>query len=239
MKLDFLVVGAHPDDIELSCGGTIIKLVKSGKKVGLVDLTEGELGTRGSAELRAREARSAATILGTAIRQNLGIPDGNIANTMNNRLKLIHVIRKYRPTMMIFPYSIDRHPDHANAHTLCREAWFFSGLEKIATTLQGRKQAPFRPRAWINFMQWHEFTPSFIVDITDEYDQRMKAVRAYRSQFYNPESREPGTVLSSAAFLEMVRTRCEYYGTRINRKYGEPFHSPNSIGIDDLDALTF
>jgi bacillithiol biosynthesis deacetylase BshB1 len=171
------------------------------------------------------------------LRENLKIPDGNIENTNDNRLKLIRSIREYRPTTIIFPFAFDRHPDHENAHRLCREAWFFAGLEKIETTFSGRRQQPHRPRAWINFMQWYEFTPSFIVDITDEYDQRMKAVHAFKSQFYDPDNRERETALSSPEFLEMLRTRCEYYGDKIGRKYGEPFFSPTPIGIIDFDSL--
>lgn len=237
MKLDFMAIGAHPDDVELSCSGTIIKLVKRGKKVGVVDLTEGELGTRGSSEIRAREAKDAAAVMGVTLRENLRIPDGNIENSIENRLKLIRIIREHCPTTMIFPFPFDRHPDHENAHRLCRESWFFAGLEKIETALSGQKQEPYRPRGWINFMQWYEFTPSFIVDITDEYEQRMQAVRAFKSQFYNPDNRERETTLSSPEFLEMLRTRCEYYGDRIGRKYGEPFFSPAPIGVSDFDTL--
>ena len=237
MNLDFMAIGSHPDDVELSCAGTIIKLVKNGKKVGLVDLTEGELGTRGTAKIRAREAKNSAAIMGVTVRDNLRIPDGNIENTVGNRLKVIRLIRRYKPDVLIFPYSRDRHPDHENAHILCRESWFFAGLEKIVTTFDGKRQEPFRPRTWINFMQWHEFTPSFIVDVSGEYDQRMRAIRAFKSQFFDPDNRQRETVLSSPDFLEMVRTRAAYYGDRIGRKYGEPFFCPVPVGISDIDSL--
>ncbi|MEW6510712.1 MAG: bacillithiol biosynthesis deacetylase BshB1 [Bacteroidota bacterium] len=237
MTLDVLAVGAHPDDIELSCGGTIIKLVKQGRKVGILDLTEGELGTRGNRVVRRREAARAASIMGVALRENLRLPDGNIENHLDNRLKVVRVIRSLRPQILLFPYSVDRHPDHEHAHVLCREAWFVSGLEKVVTRLNGRRQDPYRPRAYYHFMQWYEFSPSFIVDVTAEYEQRLEAVRAYRSQFYDPESKERETILSSPEFMEMLRTRLEYYGDRIGSRYGEPFASPSAVRIDDLFTL--
>ncbi len=237
MKLDVLAIGPHPDDVELSCGGTIIKLVKQGRTVGLLDLTAGELGTRGSAQKRAHEAEEAARIMGVATRLNLGLPDGNIENTSENRLKLIRVIREARPEILLFPYFVDRHPDHEHAHLLCREAWFYAGLEKIRSDYHGKDQEPYRPRAYYHYMQWHEFPPSFIVDITDEFEQRMKVMRAFKSQFYDPASSERETVLSRPEFLEMLRTRLEYYGDKIGVKYGEPFASPHAIRVDDLLAL--
>ncbi|MBM2839672.1 MAG: Bacillithiol biosynthesis deacetylase BshB1 [Bacteroidetes bacterium] len=237
MKLDVLAFSAHPDDIELACGGTIAKLVKQGRKVGIVDLTEGELGTRGTREIRAQEAADAARILGVHLREGLGIPDGNIENSAENRLKVIRSIRKHRPDVLLFPFHTDRHPDHEHAHVLCREAWFYSGLEKIETLEERTKQPPHRPRNYYNYMQWFEFIPSFVVDITDEYEQRVAAVVAFKSQLYNPSSNEPMTALSTPEFLEMLRTRFEYYGDRIGRKYGEAFHSPSPIAISDLFSL--
>jgi bacillithiol biosynthesis deacetylase BshB1 len=237
MKLDVMAIGAHPDDIELACGGTIMKLVKQGRQVGIVDLTEGELGTRGTREIRAREAAEAATLLGVKVRESLCIPDGNIENTVENRLQLIRMIRRYRPEVLLFPFHTDRHPDHANGHSLCREAWFYSGLEKIETLDLNMKQEPHRPRNYYNYMQWFEFIPSFIVDISQEFDQRMAAVRSFRSQFHDPSSRERETALSAPEFMEMLRTRLEYYGDRIGKKYGEPFFSPSHICITDVYLL--
>jgi len=237
MKLDILAIGAHPDDIELSCGGTVIKLVKQGRRVGVVDLTAGELGTRGTAERRAQEASEATRLMGIHARVNLGIPDGNIENTPENRLKLISMIREYRPEVLLVSYPVDRHPDHEHAHLLGREAWFYAGLEKIRTSHRGKNQEPHRPRALYYYMHWQEFPPSFIIDISDEFEQRMKVMRAYRSQFHNPESNEPETVLSKPEFLEMLRTRLEYYGDKIGVRYGEPFFSPHSIKVDDLFTL--
>jgi len=237
MKLDLLAIGAHPDDIELSCGGTIIKMVKKGYSVGVVDLTEGEMGTRGSREIRAAEAAESARVMGVAVRESLGLSDGNIELTEANRLRVITAIRKYRPDVLLFPYPVDRHPDHEHAHQLCREAWFSAGLEKLKTTDGGVGQEAFRPRAYYHFMQWFEFPPAFIVDVTEEYEQRTAAMKAFKSQFYNPDSRETGTVLSTPAFLEMIRTRLEYYGDKIGKRYGEPFFSPHAVAVDDPVTL--
>lgn len=237
MKLDVLAFGAHPDDVDLCCGGTVIKLIGQGKKVGLIDLTRGELGTRGDRETRAREAAEAGSILGATIREDLGISDGNINNTPENREKVIRVIRTYQPDVLLIPYFEDRHPDHEHAHDLTREAWFYSGLEKIVTTKDGKSQEPWRPRAYYCYMHWHEFTPSFIVDISSEFDRRMEAMRAFRSQFHNPESRERPTILSTPEYLEMIRTRLAYYGNRIGKRYGEPFFSPAPVAVDDIVAL--
>ncbi len=237
MKLDVLAFGAHPDDVELSCGGTIRKLVKQGRAVGLCDLTEGELGTRGTPEIRRREAAEASKILGTVLRVNLGIPDGGIAIDMENRLKVIEVIRKHRPEILLFPHAFERHPDHEHTHRLCKEAWFYSGLEKIETRLEGKKQEPFRPARYFTFMQTFEFTPSFIVDISDEYEDRIMAIKAFRSQFHNPGNAERETFLSNPAFLEMLRTRCEYFGDRIGKKYGEGFGAVDPVQVSDLFSL--
>jgi N-acetylglucosamine malate deacetylase 1 len=237
MKLDVLAIGAHPDDIELSCGGTILKLSRQGRKVGIVDLTEGELGTRGSPEIRAQESAAAGAILGVVVRENLGMPDGNIENTPANREKLIRLIRRYRPEILLIPHPVDRHPDHEHSHVLAREAWFYGGLEKLGTSDDGAPQEPWRPRAYYHYMQWTEFAPSFIVDVSGEYEGRIEAMRAYKSQFYDPGSRERATILSTPEFLQMVTTRLEYYGDRIGRKYGEAFFSPTPLRVDDLVSL--
>ena len=237
MNLDVLAIGAHPDDVELSCGGTILKLTKKGYKVGILDLTEGELGTRGTKEIRGKEAAAAARILGVSLRENLQIPDGNIRSTPENRLKLVEVIRRLRPDILLFPYEIDRHPDHERAHILCHESWFAAGLEKIRTSPEGNDQAPHRPRAYYHYMQWHEFTPTFIVDVSDEYEGRVAAMKAYRSQFFDPDSDERETVLSTPEFMEMVETRLKYYGDRIDTRYGEPFLAPRNLRIDDIVAV--
>jgi len=238
MKLDVLAIGAHADDIELTCGGTVLKLVTKGKRVGLLDLTEGELGTRGTKEIRTEESKKAAEILGVSLRENLRIPDGDIQVNPENRTKLMRVIRKYRPEILLIPHWLERHPDHQQAHHLCREAWFYSGLAKIVTEDDGATQESFRPRSYYHYMQVYEFAPSFVVDISDQYERRMEAVAAYRSQFHNPKSNERETFLSHPEFMNMLRTRLEYYGDRIGVKYGEPFYSVNMVGLSDLDLLT-
>ena len=237
MHLDILAIGAHPDDVELCCGGTLAKLVRKGRKAGILDLTAGELGTRGTRALRLREAAEAARILG-CVRENLRLGDGSIAADGRNVKKLITVIRKYRPRMLLIPHSHDRHPDHVHAHQLCREAWFYAGLRKISSTLDGRRQEPWRPHNYIQYMQWHEFTPSFMVDITPTYGIRLKAIRAYKSQFYDPASKEPMTKLSDATFFDFVETRAKIYGARIGVPYAEPFLTVDAIGIDDPLHLT-
>jgi N-acetylglucosamine malate deacetylase 1 len=237
MKLDVLAIGAHPDDVELSCGGTIIKLVHQGHTVGVVDVTEGELGTRGSREIRAQEAAAAAKLMGVSVRANLKIPDGNIENTVENRARLIEVIREFRPDVLLFPYPTDRHPDHEHTHILCREAWFSAGLEKVVTKRDSVRQEPHRPRNYYHYMQWHEFVPTFIVDVTEEFEARMALVRAYKSQFHDPDSQERQTVLSTPEFLEMLTTRMRYYGDKIGRRYGEAFYSPLPISVRDLWSL--
>jgi bacillithiol biosynthesis deacetylase BshB1 len=237
MKLDILAVGAHPDDVELACGGTVAKSVRQGYAVGIVDVTAGELGTRGTTAVRASEAREAGRILGVKIRENLHLPDGNIEINQASLRKFITVIRKYRPTTLLIPYSIERHPDHVRVHHLSREAWFYAGLRKIRTTLGGKPQDAWRPRNYFQYMQWHEFSPTFIVDISDVYGMRIKAIRAHRSQFFNPASSEPETLLSQEAFFTFLETRAKSYGDRIGVPYGEAFYASEAIGITDLLSL--
>jgi N-acetylglucosamine malate deacetylase 1 len=236
-KLDVLAIGAHPDDIELACGGTVIKLIGQGKKVGLVDLTQGELGTRGSREIRAREAEAAAAVLGVTVRINLKMPDGNIEVTEENRGKLIQVIRRYRPDVLLMPHWFERHPDHEHAHRLAREAWFYAGLERIPTIDNGVQQEPHRPFKYFLFMQSYEFVPSFLVDISREFPRRMDAVRAFRSQFYDPDSQERETVLSAPEFFQALETRFAYFGRQAGVKYAEPFYSVEPVRVNDLFSL--
>ncbi len=233
MNVDVLAIGAHPDDIELSCGGIVAKLVRQGYKVAIADLTRGELGTRGTKEIRAREAAEAMKVLGVSERRNLQIPDGNIEKSHSNLLKVITLIRELRPNVLLIPYAIDRHPDHMHAHTLCKEAWFYSGLEKIKTELDGKVQTPHRPHHYFEFMQWYEFSPSFIVDISETWTIKQAAIKAHASQFHNPSSKEPETKLSQPEFLEMVEVRARYYGERIGVRYGEPLYSWTPIGVQD------
>ncbi len=239
-KLDVLAIAAHPDDIELSCGGTIAKLTKQGKKVGVVDLTQGEMGTRGSAEIRLQEAEKAAKILGLTVRENLKFYDGKFTTGHVNKTRLIRVIRKYKPDVLLIPHWLERHPDHERAHRLSRDAWFYSGLAKIPTEDEdGTMLEPHRPKICYHFMQKYEFEPSFIVDISDVYDIRMEAIKAYESQFHNPHSTEPETILSRPDFMQFMETRMRYYGNRIGVHYGEPFYAIESIGIRNIYDLVF
>jgi bacillithiol biosynthesis deacetylase BshB1 len=239
MQVDVLAIGAHPDDIELSCGGTVAKLISLGYTAAIADLTQGEMGTRGTKQTRLNEAASAAKILGVAVRRNLRIPDGGIEVNAATIKKLITLIRELRPRTMIIPHSVDRHPDHAHAHTLCKEAWFYAGLAKIRTSLNGRAQEAFRPDNYFEFLQWHHFQPTFIVDVTDSFETKMRACRAYASQFHNPKSTDPETKLSNPDFLRHVETECAHFGHRIGTKYGEAFYSSLLIGVaDPLSLLT-
>lgn len=239
MKLDVLAIGAHPDDVELGCAGTIAKLVKLGYKVGIIDLTEGELGTRGNREIRAKEAKKASQILSLKVRENLHIPDGSIEVTKENIFKIIQKIRLYQPELLLFPHWYDRHPDHSHTHQLAKEAWYYSGLANIKTIYSGQQQRSWRPKLYFNYMMKFEFTPNIIVDISDVYDIRQKAIRAYKSQFYNPKSRGPETLLSKRSFLEFIDTRAKFYGQLIGVRYGDPLHSPQPIGIENLFDLKF
>jgi bacillithiol biosynthesis deacetylase BshB1 len=236
-KLDVLAIGAHPDDVEISCGGTILKLVSQGRKVGLCDLTAGELGTRGTPDLRAQEARDAARILGVSTRVCLNMPDGNIEVNIENREKLIRLIRRFRPATLIFPHGYERHPDHEHAHRLCREAWFYSGLARIETGLDGATQSAFRPGRCFTFMQSYEFQPSFVVDVSAEFDRRMEAMMAFRSQFHDPTSGERETALSRPEFLRFVEARLEYFGHRIGVRYGEPFAALDLVGVRSISDI--
>jgi len=237
MILDVLALAAHPDDIELSCAGTLIKMSKLGYKVGIVDFTRGELGTRGTPQTRAKEAQESSRIMGIAVRGNLGIPDGNIEINQTNKLKVIKIIRKYQPTILIMPYWIERHPDHEHTAMLSREASFYAGLEKIRTKENGKRQEPHRPKIQIHYMQAYEFVPSFIVDVTDEFETRMQAIRAFKSQFFDPNSQERETFISRVDFLEAIEARARRFGFQIGVKYGEPFYSIQAIGLNNLFSL--
>jgi N-acetylglucosamine malate deacetylase 1 len=240
MKLDVLAIAAHPDDIELSCAGTVAKLVKNGKKVGIVDLTEGELGTRGSRDIRLQEAAAASSILGLSVRENLGLYDGKFTTGHVNRIRLIRIIRKYMPEILLIPHWLERHPDHERAHRLARDAWFYAGLTKVELEDEdGTKLKPHRPKTFFHYMQKYEFEPSFVVDISDVYDVRIKAIRAFKSQFFDPESKEPETLLSTPEFMKFLEARARYYGSRIGVEYGEPFFAIETTGIRNLFDLVF
>lgn len=229
MKLDALFIGSHPDDIELTCGGTVCKLVKSGKKAGILDLTRGELSTRGNLVQRKRETEKASKVLGISVRQNLGLRDGEIQNNRASRLKLIKIIRKYRPEIIFAPYPSDRHPDHINASNLVRESVFYSGLRKIVT---GRQNA-FRPKKVFYYRHAYEIPISFIMDVSDVFTKKMEAIRCYETQFYNPKYKnEPGTYISSKRFLDDIITRAKFFGFKIGAEYGEPFFCYENLRAD-------
>ena len=238
MKLDILAIGAHPDDVELGCSGTLITEVKRGKKVGIVDLTQGELGTRGTIETRYSEAREAARIMGIAVRENLKMRDGFFQNNEEHQMQLIGVLRKYQPEIVISNILEDRHPDHGRGGWLSYDACFFSGLRQVKTFDEdGREQEKWRPKMLLHYIQDRFFEPDIILDISDAWEQRMEAIKAYTTQFYNPDSLEPDTYLSSPDFIEALAARARLLGKRIGVKYGEGFLSKKSIGIRNLDAL--
>ncbi|MBW7888953.1 MAG: bacillithiol biosynthesis deacetylase BshB1 [Bacteroidetes bacterium] len=234
MKLDVLAIAAHPDDIELACAGTVALLTQSGKKVGILDLTQGELGTRGSKEIRKKEAEASSKILHLSMRVNLKIPDGGIEVNKTNTIKVVQILRHYQPEVLLFPHWLERHPDHEHAHRLAKEAWFYSGLEKIKTKTNGKTQEPFRPKRYFHFMQKYEFQPSFIVDVSPIYHIKQETLEAFSSQFYNPKSKERETMLTSKLFLESIYARDKHFGSLINTAYGEPFYSIEPVGLNSL-----
>lgn len=237
-KLDILAVGVHPDDVELGCGGTILRQVALGYQVGILDLTKGELGSRGSGEIRLLEAKAAADVLGVEIRENLGFRDGFFTNDEQHQLEIIKILRKYRPDVVLTNVLDDRHPDHGRAGKLTADACFLSGLVKIETALNGDEQKPWRPKQVYQYIQAYHHQPEFVVDISEYMDQKMEAVLAYRSQFFNPDSDEPDTFISSPEFLEMVRSRCIEYGTIAGFKYAEGFLAARYPGVSDIMLLS-
>lgn len=230
MKLDALFIGSHPDDIELICGGTVCKLVKSGKNVGIIDLTKGELSTRGNLAQRKKETEKASKVLGIKIRKNLGLKDGNIINNIENRKKLIKLIREFRPEIVFAPYPSDRHPDHINASNFIREAVFYSGLRKILT---GKLKA-FRPKRVFYYRHAYEIPISFIMDVSDVFDKKIDAIKCYDSQFYSTKyaKKEPETYISSKTFMLDIETRARFFGFKIGVEFGEPFFCYEHLKLD-------
>ncbi len=237
MKLDILAIGVHPDDVELSATGTLIKSIAQGKKVGILDLTRGELGTRGSAELRLKEAEASAKIQGIHVRQNLGMADGFFANDEEHQRKIIEVIRKYQPDVVLSNAPSDRHPDHGRASKLVSDACFYSGLRKVLTSCDGEPQDAWRPRAVYNYIQDHYINPDFVVDITPHVDQKLDAIMAFSSQFYDPNSKEPSSPISSENFIHHIKGRWSNFGRLINVDYAEGFVAERPVGVDDLLSL--
>ena len=229
MELDVLAFGAHRDDIELTCGGTMIKLAEQGYRTGIVDLTAGEMGTRGSVEERAKEAEQAAKILRVQCRDNLSIPDSNIEINRENKLKVVEAIRRYRPKLVLLPYWEDRQPDHAHTSQLVFEAAFLAGLSKLDTG-----QPKHRPQRLVYYKCHYEFEPSFVVDVTEQHERKMEAIRAYRSQIYNPNYPGEQTLISSLEYIESIEVKSRYYGGLIGKKHGEPLLVRETLEIEDI-----
>ena len=237
MKLDILAFGAHPDDIELGCGATIAKEVSLGKKVGIVDLTQGELGTRGSAELRMIEANNAGKILGVSVRENLGFADGFFTNDKKHQLEIIKMIRKYQPDIVLCNAIDDRHIDHGKGSKLVSDACFLSGLVKIETELEGKQQEKWRPKHVYHYIQWKNIAPDFVIDVTGFIHKKQAAVLAYSSQFYDPNSKEPESPITSKTFIESINYRSRDLGRLIGVEYAEGFTSERYVAAENLSKL--
>ncbi len=237
MKLDILAIGAHPDDVELGCGGTVAKEIAKGKNVGILDLTRGELGTRGSAEIRDREASLAAKVLGVSVRENLGIADGFFLNDKKTQLKVISMIRKYQPDIVLCNAVDDRHIDHGKGSKLVSDSCFLSGLKKIDTVLDGVSQQAWRPKLVYHYIQWKNLEPDLVVDISGFMDTKMEAIKAYASQVYDEKSKEPETPISSKNFLESVAYRAQDLGRLIGRSHGEGFTVERYPAVDSISDL--
>lgn len=236
-RVDILAFGAHPDDIELGCGGTILRAISQGKKVGLVDLTRGELGTRGTAEIRDQEAKAAASVLGVSFRKNLGFRDAFFINDEIHQKKIVEMIRRYRPKVVLCNAIEDRHIDHAKASQLVSDACFLSGLQKIDTQVEGKSLPAWRPEFVYHYIQWKDITPDFVMDISEQLDAKIEAIQAYKSQFYDPQSAAPDTPISSKNFFESVRYRAQNLGRLAGVAAAEGFTVERSPLIDSFDAL--
>lgn len=237
MKVDILAFGAHPDDVELSCSGILLAHAARGKTFGLIDLTEGELGTRGNAEIRKKEATEAAKILGAKFRENLGLQDGFFQIDEVSLKRAIYFIRKYQPEIVICNAPTDRHPDHGKGHELVKQACFLSGLRKITTKDEHHSQEAWRPKMIFGYIQFYALSPDIIVDISPYIEQKVESVKAYKSQFYDPSSPEPETVISSKKFLDNIKERASDWGRLIGTEYGEGLMVVRTPGISDLFQL--
>jgi bacillithiol biosynthesis deacetylase BshB1 len=237
MKLDILAFGAHPDDVELGCAGTILKEIALGKTVGIVDLTRGELGTRGSANLRDQEAAASAQILGVSIRENLSFRDGFFVNDETHQLEVIKMIRKYQPEIVLCNAIEDRHIDHGKGSQLVSDACFLSGLMKIETQLDGQMQQAWRPKLVYHYIQWNDIKPDFVVDITGFTDKKVASILAYSSQFYDPKSNEPESPITSKNFLESLNYRTQDLGRLVGVAHAEGFTVERYLAVNSLGDL--
>lgn len=237
MKLDILAFAAHPDDVELSASGTLMKHVAAGKKVGIVDLTQGELGSRGTIETRYKEATESSKIMGIHTRENLKLQDGYFVNNAESRQKLIEQIRRFQPEIVLANALHDRHPDHSRAGQLISEACFYSGLRKIETKWEGSTQEPWRPKAVYHYVQDQFIEPDFVVDVTPYVQRKMDAIQAFKTQFYDPNSSEPQTPISGEEFFDFIKGRMMQFGRPIGANYAEGFTVERYIGVHDLFDL--
>ena len=236
MKTDILAFGAHPDDVEMGCGGTIAKSTASGKTVGIIDLTRGELGTNGTPELRDIEANSASKIIGAKFRINLGFQDGFIFNNKENQIEIIKVIRQFRPDIILSPTQIDRHSDHGKASDLIYEAAFLSGLSKLETKHDGKVQEPWRPRVNLNYQQWNDFKPDVLIDISEFIEVKKEAILSFQSQVLK-DSNSKSTKINSENFIESIKYRAKNYGRLIDKEYAEAFQSRKNIAVNNIFDL--
>jgi bacillithiol biosynthesis deacetylase BshB1 len=237
MKLDILAFGAHPDDVELGCAGTILKEISLGKTVGIVDLTRGELGTRGSAEIRDEEANAAAKILGVSVRENLEMRDGFFVNDEKHQLEIIKMIRKYQPEIVLCNAIDDRHIDHGKGSKLVSDACFLSGLRKIETAVDGESQVAWRPKVVYHYIQWKNIEPDFVVDITGFTDKKIESILAYRSQFYDANSKEPESPITSKNFFESLNYRSKDLGRLVGVDFAEGFTVERYLAVNSLADL--
>ena len=237
MKLDILAFGAHPDDVELGCSGTIAKEVNLGKKVGIIDLTRGELGTRGSVETRNSESAKASEILGVSVRENLDMRDGFFVNDEVHQMKIIQMIRKYQPEIVLCNAIDDRHIDHGKGSKLVSDACFLSGLRQIKTELNGEIQEAWRPKVVYHYIQWKNIEPDFVVDISAFMETKMESVLAYGSQFYDPKSNEPVTPIASKNFLDSIKYRAQDLGRLVGVEYAEGFTVERYLAVNSLSDL--
>jgi bacillithiol biosynthesis deacetylase BshB1 len=237
MTLDILAFGAHPDDVELGCGGTLAKEICNHKKVGIIDLTRGELGTRGSVELRDLEAKKAALVLGVSVRENLGLRDGFFQNNEENQMKVIEIIRKYKPKIVLCNAVSDRHIDHGKGSSLVSDACFLSGLRKIETFVEGVKQEAFRPHVVYHYIQWNQTQPDFVVDITGFMEAKLNAVLAYSSQFFNSNTQDPITPIATQNFMDSLTYRAQDLGRMIGTDFAEGFTVERLLAVNYLEDL--
>ena len=237
MKVDILAIGAHPDDVELGCGGTLAKLIFEGKKAAVVDLTQGELGTRGTNITRAQEAASASEILGISARENLKMKDGFILNSEEYQIQIVKMIRKYQPEIVLANAVDDRHPDHAKAAKLVSDACFLSGLVKIETELDGENQKQWRPKQVFHYIQWKHITPDFVIDISNFMEKKIEACLAYKTQFYDPDSKEPMTPIATKDFLESLTYRAQDLGRLSGVEFAEGFTTEKLLAFKNFDGI--